>query len=587
MKKLVVVILVLIGILAILAAMLGLGIGLARTLAKGRVPDKTILEANFERPLLEHVPEDPVAKVLMEKRPTVRGVVEALGRASEDERVVGLIARVGATEMGLAQIQELRDAIIEFRDKGKPAVAYAETFGEVGPGNGAYYLATAFDEIYMQPSGDLGLTGLMAETPFLRGMFDKLGIVPRGDHRYEYKNALNTLTEREYTPPHREATTAILDSLFGQMVAGIAEARSLSESEVEALIDLGPFYGQEAVDAELVDGLLYRDEVHDKVEEDAGEDAERLGLSKYLQRAGGLHEEGETVALIYGVGAVARGKSEFDAFSGSSTMGSDTVAAAFRSAIEDEDVKAILFRVDSPGGSYVASDAIWRETVRAREADKPVIVSMGTVAGSGGYFVSMAADKIVAQPGTLTGSIGVLNVKLLTSGFWKKTGISWDEVHTGANANLWTGLHDFTPRQWARFEEWLDRVYQDFTSKVAEGRGLPKEKILEIAKGRVWTGEDAKALGLVDELGGLETALVFAREAVGIEADAPVRLKVFPERKPPWQLLMERGDNRTTIAALRRVLELVEPVAYLARQLGQLEKEPPVGVLRMPELKYE
>jgi len=585
MKKLLLVILVIIGVMAVLVLGVGIIIGLGQRLAMETIPQRTILEADFETALAEYVPDDPIATVIMEKTPTLLGVVEALEAASRDDRVVGLFARVGAANLSIAQIQEIRDAVISFRHSGKSAVAYSETFGEAGPGGGAYYLASAFDEIYMQPSGDLGLSGLVAESPFVRGTLDKLGLVPRGDHRYEYKNALNALTERAYTPPHRQATTALLGSFFGQLVAGVAEARSLSEDEVRALMEQGPFFGQEAVEAGLVDGLAYRDEVLDRTKQAAGEDAEVLTLSSYLERAGGLYDEGEAIALIYGVGSVVRGKSELDPFSGGFSMGSDTVAAAFRSAIEDDDVKAIIFRVDSPGGSYVASDTIWRETVRAREAGKPVIVSMGSLAASGGYFVSMAADKIVAHPGTITGSIGVLHVKFLTSGFWEKTGISWDAVQTSENATFWSGLHDYSPEQWSRLQDWLDRIYEDFTNKVAEGRALPKEKVLEIAKGRVWSGEDAKELALVDELGGFPQAIALAREAADIEPDAAVRLKLFPERKPLWQLLIERGtagsDAKAVAVALVRAGEIVRPLLELSRRLGLA---PDQGVLRTPEV---
>jgi protease-4 len=584
MKKLILVILVLIGLMAVVAFGIGVLIAVGQQLALRSVPESTILHANLETSLVEHIPDDPIAQLVSEGTPTVLGIVETLEAASQDDRIAGLVARVGAADMSMAHVQELRDAVLHFRDSGKFAVAYAETFGEAGPGNAAYYLATAFDEIYMQPSGDIGLTGLAAESPFLRGTLDKLGIVPRGDHRYEYKNALNLFTEREYTAPHREATLALLGSFFEQMVRGIAEARSLPVEDVRRLIDRGPFYGQEAVDAGLVEGLSYRDEVLDHAKKTAGEDSDLLGLSDYRQRARRLYDRGETIALIYGVGNVVRGKSELDPFSGGTSMGSDTVAGAFRDAVEDEDVKAILFRVDSPGGSYVASDTIWRETVRAREAGKPVIVSMGSVAASGGYFVSMAADKIVAEPGTITGSIGVLYAKFLTEGLWEKTGISWDSVQTSANANLWSGLDDFTPEQWTRIQDWLDRIYEDFTNKVAQGRALPKESVLEAAKGRVWSGEDAKRLSLIDELGGFRRAIALAREAAGIAPDAPVRLKVFPEEKPIWQRLLERSspssDARLAALALGRLRELAQPILELSRRFALASDQ---GVLSMEE----
>jgi protease-4 len=333
-----------------------------------------------------------------------------------------------------------------------------------------------------------------------------------------------------------------------------------------------------------VDGLGYRDQAFGRAREKAGQDVRLLYLAEYLKRAGRPHTKGDTVALIYGVGGVQRGKSRMDPVSGEFTMGSDSVTAAFRDAIEDEDVKAILFRVDSPGGSYVASDAIWRETRRAREKGKPVIVSMGVLAGSGGYFVAMAADKIVAQPGTITGSIGVLGGKMLTTGLWDKLGITWDEVHTSANSTLWTGTRDYSPAEWARFQATLDRIYVDFTAKVAEGRRLPKDKVLEIAKGRIWTGEDARALGLVDELGGYATALRLAKQAARIDEGKDVKLAVYPRPKSPIQRALEgnpsSSESAAVAAAWTRALDDVRPVVQRLRQLGLWDAGD--GVLSMP-----
>jgi protease-4 len=327
-----------------------------------------------------------------------------------------------------------------------------------------------------------------------------------------------------------------------------------------------------------VDGLAYRDEVYAKVKKRAGEGSKLLYLGKYLERAGRPHDSGQTIALIYGVGGVQRGRGGFDPVFGSSTMGSDTVAAAFRSAVENSSVKAIVFRIDSPGGSYVASDAIWREVVRARQAGKPVVASMGDLAGSGGYFVAMAADKIVAQPGTITASIGVLGGKALTRGFWEKLGVTWDEVHVNANATMWNNGQDYTPAEWARFQAWLDRVYSDFTGKVAEGRRLPKARVLEIAKGRIWSGEDARNLGLVDELGGLSTALALAKKAARIPDGEDVTLEVFPKRRSTWELWMARLAGETPDSSeqtLVRALQIVQPVARRLRGVS--------GELAMPE----
>ena len=580
--------------LAILGALwlIGLAIMLFIVIgAKGTVPQKVILEANFEQPLVENIPESPTAKLTLSDRHTLRDEVDAIDRGANDDRVTGMIARIGAAPMGLAQVQELREAVQRFRSRRKFAIAYAETFGEFGPGNSSYYLAAAFDQIYLQPSGDVGLTGIIMESPFVKGTLAKLGMKFHGDHRYEYKNALNTLTETKYTAPHKEAETALMNSWFVQLRDGICEARQIAPEKFQSVVDAGPYLGKEAVDAKLVDGLAYRDEVYDQVKKKAGSGAQLLYLEKYLDRAGRPHDHGKTVALVFGVGGVSRGKSDYDPVQGSMNMGSDTVAAAIRAAVADKDVKAILFRVDSPGGSYVASDTIWREVVKARQAGKPVIVSMGDLAGSGGYFVAMGANKIVAQPGTITASIGVLGGKMLTSGLWDKIGLSWDEVHQGSNATMFTGTQDYTPAEWARFEAWLDRVYVDFTTKVADGRKLPKEKVLQIAKGRIWSGADAKNLGLIDEVGGYDTALRLVKDAAGIPQSDDVKIVVYPKPKSFLEAIMQRegpdnSDKEAVGQALVRILQVVQPVARKIDAAG-LNRKDQDDVLRMPEVSSE
>jgi protease-4 len=576
----------LIGMVIVLVAVIG---------KKGRVPSKTILEANFEQTFLEDAPDTPTARLMLNQKQTLRDVVDAIDRGASDDRVVGMIAKIDAAPMGMAQTQEIRDAVQRFRAHKKFAVAYSETFGEFGPGNGSYYLATAFDHIYLQPSGDVGLTGIIMESPFVKGTLSKLGMTFHGDHRYEYKNALNSLTETKYTAPHKEAMTAIMNSWFNQMKDGICQARQITPDKFQAIVDAGPYLGKEAVAAKLVDAVAYRDEVYGDVKNKAGDGAELLYLDKYLSRAGRPHDHGKTIALVFGVGGVTRGLSDYDPVQGSQTMGSDTVAGAIRAAADDKDVKAILFRVDSPGGSYVASDTIWREVVRARQAGKPVIVSMGNLAGSGGYFVAMAADKIVAEPGTITASIGVLGGKMLTSGLWDKVGLSWDEVHDGENATMFTGTHDYTPAEWGRFQAWLDRVYVDFTSKVADGRRLPKEKVLEIAKGRIWSGQDAKNLGLVDELGGYDTALKLAKQAAKVPEADDVRIVVFPRAKTLLETMLDRrgpdnSDKEAIGQTLTKMLQVVQPVARQLDAAGIKSKknnEDQDEVLRMMELEVE
>ena len=587
MKKLVVRILATIGAWVVIMAIVGL---LSSFLSRQHVPDSVVLEMDLGRGLVEYLPADPVASLMFEKAHTTRDVVDALERAAHDERVVGLLARISPARLGLAQIQEIRDAVHRFRAQGKPALAYAESLGRVGPGNGVYYLATAFDEIHIQPSGGVGLTGLMVESTFFQGTLEKLGIEPRIGSRGKYKNAVNIYTQRKYTPPHKEAVQRVMDSQFGQLVDGIAQARGLDQGRVRALIDTGPFLAQDALKAGLVDGLAYRDEVYDTLTARTGQDA-RLSLFTYLDRAGRPHTEGDSIALIYGVGIVQSGKTSYDPLFGGPTMGADTVAAAFRGAVADTDVRAIIFRVDSRGGSPVASETIWHETIRAQQAGKPVIVSMGNVAGSGGYLVATAADKIVAQPGTITGSIGVFGGKMLTAGLSEKLGLSSDEVHTSDNATMWSSNLDFSPAQWAKFNQQLDWIYQDFTTKVAQGRKLDHAHVLSVAEGRVWTGEDARAHGLVEELGGFPVALRLAKAAAGIAADAPVQLRLFPRERSFVATLLARlldEDTEDEVyapgAALRPTLHALRPLVRLLHDLGP-GSEP--GVLTMPEWEME
>jgi len=504
------------------------------------VSEGTVLEIDFARNIAEYAPTDGLSDLAFSRPLLTRDIVDALRQAADDDRIGGVVARVGSVGMGLAQVQEVRDAVLALRETGKVTIAHADSFGEFGSGTRAYYLASAFEKVYVQPSGDLSITGLIAEAPFAREALEKLRVTPRMSARKEYKTAVNLFTERGYTDAHREATGRVLESQFEQIVRGIAEARALEPSVVRALVDRAPIAADGAVEAGLVDGLRYRDEVYAELRTPDGEEAPRLRVKRYLAAVGRPDTSGERVALIYGVGNIHRGRSGFGMLSGEPTMGADTLAAAFRAAIDDDDVRAIVFRIDSPGGSYIASDTIWREVGRARRHGKPVVVSMGNVAGSGGYFVAMDADRILAQPGTITGSIGVLAGKMLTAGFWERLGVNWDELHQGRNAAMWTSSRDFSGPQRAQLEGFLDRIYADFTGKVAEGRGLETAQVHKAARGRIWTGADAKDLGLVDELGGLTRALEVVRTLLALAPDAGIDLQVFPRPRRLPEILLAR-----------------------------------------------
>jgi len=547
-----------------------------------------ILELDLTEGISETRPADPVSAITSRNKVVLPDVLDGLRRARDDDRVAVLVARLGGKGIGLAAVQELRRGITEFAEAGKPTVAWAESFGEFSASNVQYYLATAFEKIWLQPSGDLGLTGIAIERVFLRGLLEKLDASFEVAKRQEYKSAAEQLTERRFSAPAREETERMTESVTEQLAQAIAERRGLSREKVSELIDAGPFLAARAQAENLVDQLGYRDEVYVEARKLAGQEAvvEYLGrytrgkvLAERARRAvttmPGTPEPG--VALIYASGPIRRGRSGRGPLAGHS-MGSDTISAAIRSAARDELIRAIVLRVNSPGGSYVASDTIWREVVRARAGGTPIVVSMGDVAASGGYYVSMAADEIVAQPGTITGSIGVLTGKPVVGSTLGRAGITSDLITQGAHAAMYSQLRPFSPDEWALVNDWLDHIYADFTGKVASGRGMTSEQVEEVARGRVWTGADALAHGLVDELGGMDRAAAIARRRAGLPSTAPLR--AYP-RVRPIDRLRPPGSSESRGAAAATASLLADswgPAWQLASRLGLS----PHGPLMLP-----
>jgi protease-4 len=549
------------------------------------LPETIVLRADLNRGLAEGAGDDALSEIVFGSKPTLRDFLDALERASGDPRVKGIYVALGSDNLGLATCQEVRDAIQAFRAKGKFAIAFATSFGEFGPGTRPYYLATAFDEIWLQPLGSVGLIGLQSETPFVRGALDKLGIMPSFAHREQYKTAMNTLTETAMTAPQREEVEDLLSGYEQQIVRGIAAGRKLPEARVSALIDQGPFVADEAKKFGLIDRIGYLDEVGAQARQRAGAGAEFVALKRYLDAAGRPHDEGAEIALVYGTGLISQGGSAPSPLLGDSEMSARKIARALRQAARDSAVKAILFRVDSPGGSAVASETIWREVVEARKRGKPVIVSMGDVAGSGGYYIAAPADKIVAEPATLTGSIGVLAGKLVIAGLLDKLGVTHDAVQRGANAAMFSEFADFSPSGRERLNAFLDSFYAGFKARVAAGRHLSADQVEAVAKGRVWTGQEAKDKGLVDALGGYEAALQLAREAAKIPADKSFKVAVFPRPKSTIDRLYDRiadpeGNDDTNSPSATEAL--ASGLAALVAQADALIRDP--GLLRMPAI---
>lgn len=549
-----------------------------------------VLELDLTEGVLEIPPGDPLSAVMSHRRPRLQEVLEGLRWARADPNVVAVLVKLGGSRLTLAAAQEVRDALAETRRSGKLTVAWAETFGESGiAGNVPYVVATACERIYLQPSGDLGLTGLGTEEPFVREALDKAGLEPQLGQRHEYKTAANTFLERGYTDAHRRMSERLVQSLTEQVVAAVAAGRGLTEARVRELIDRAPLLAGEALDAGLVDGLAYRDQVYDEARGRFGERARlqylmryHRSLSRNVARWAAARRRPDAVALIHAVGMIRLGRSARSPLG--SAAGSETVGAAFRAAIKDDRVKAIVFRVDSPGGSYVGSDAIWRHVVLARRRGKPVVVSMGRVAASGGYFVSMGADTIVAQPATLTGSIGVLGGKMVTAGLKGRIGIAHDSVAGGDHALMYSSNRPFSDGEWERMHAMLDRIYDDFTAKVAEGRSMDRGAVEDAARGRVWTGADAKDRGLVDELGGLERALELAKQHAGIAPDVEVDLRIVPRPSPLERLRQAESSEDPTAATARTAsaealaLGAWGRLAPLAARLGL----PAAGPLTLP-----
>ncbi len=477
------------------------------------------------------------AGLFEDRAPSLRGLVEAVDRAASDPQVKGLVLRVGPLATGWARVAELRDALLRFRRSGKPSWAQLEVAGSP-----EYYLATGCGKIAAAPTALLDISGLAAEVTFYRGTLDKLGVEAQFEGVGKYKNAPNQYTEKAFTEPHREQMEALVGSLFDNFVRGVAEARGLTPDQVRAAVDEAPFDGERAKARGLVDEVLYRDQVEARLGISG-----RVGPARYLKAARGMgFGSRPVVALVYAVGTIVSGESQSSPLGGG-LVGSDTLVRGLREAVEDGAVRAIVLRVDSPGGSGTASDAVWREVGIARRS-KPVVVSMGDYAASGGYYISMNADAIVAGPATITGSIGVFSGKFSLRGLYAKLGLSEDVVQRGRFARLFSSSRPWDEEERARVREMNRAFYTTFVTKAAEGRRKTKEEIEAVAQGRVWSGSDALAAGLVDQLGGLDVAVSVARKKARITGEAGV--VVYPAKKGLFDLLLERQDEDVALRLL-------------------------------------
>jgi protease-4 len=541
------------------------------------VPNGCILELDLQSLPPETAGFDPMAFIAGGGRPLLlRQAVAAIHRAAEDTRIAGLIARVQLSAAPPGAVQELREAIVAFT-AAKPSLAWAETY----PGTLSYYLASAFREVWMQPSGTVGLIGFATNALFLRDALDKAGLQAQFIARGEYKSAANMFTQDRYTEAHREADSRLIESLHNQVWQGIAESRRLNVSALDELADRAPLLRDDALSAALIDRVGFRDEAYRRIGELTDPDADsdpdgddappRLFLSRYAQtRHAQTRKHGPSlpgrkakpaVAVITVAGPIVggRGGPGLSPF-GRSSAGGDTIAAALREAGADDDVKAVVLRVDSPGGSVSASETIWREVCRVRAAGKPVVASMGSVAASGGYYVAMAAEVIVANPATITGSIGVITGKLVARELKDRLGVGSESLRTNVNADAWSVNSPFTTEQYDMVEAEANLFYDDFVRRVAEARKMSVEDVGIVARGRVWTGADAIERGLVDELGGLRTAVRRAKVLAGLDIDATIHLVDYPGSSV-LDFLRPKASSQPAAASLP---DAVAAVAYRA-----------------------
>ena len=557
----------------ILVALIGVAmIWMAFRKSEPPIRDNSVLVLRVAGALPDYSPDDPFKKYFGGPDQSLTGLVMQFKKAKVDRRIKAILLDVNMSGVGWGKAEEIRDAIADFRSSGKPVYAYIE-FGL----NKEYYIATAADKIIVPPPGELFINGLAADVMFFRGSLDKLGIYPDIYQIGKYKSAGDMFTQKQMTEAHRQYVNELLDDLYGRYINTIAQARHKTPDEVKALIDNAPYDADEAKKQGLIDEAMYRDEVETMLKKQLGQkESEPLVAVRNAEyrdvapESLGLNK-GERIAVIYASGEIGSGSSQSSP-SGDQSIGSDTLAKALNDAAADKTIKAIVLRVDSPGGSGLASDIIWR-AVEAANQKKPVVVSMSDVAASGGYYISASASKIIAQPSTITGSIGVVAGKPVMRGFYDWLGISNEYVLRGKTAGMFRETEKFSDEERVKFEDWIKNTYYgDFVPKVAKGRGKDAQYIDSVAQGRVWTGQQAKDRSLVDEFGGLDRAIDVAKQLAKIPADKGVERVILPYPTTFLQQLLSGGgeNSNTQLEQQRAVLAAMPEDARRAFRYMQL-----------------
>jgi protease-4 len=562
-----------VGIILALAFVLAVCVAVFYALVNNepKVKENSVLVLNVGGSLPDYVAEDPLNRFLGRDERSLSSLLLQLRKAKADGRVKGVLLDIDFIMSGWGKAEEIRDAIADFRTSGKPVYAYME-YGA----NKEYYVATACDRIYVAPIGEVAIVGLAADVMSLGGSLEKLGIKADFYQIGKYKSAPEEYTRKEMSEAHREVLNSMLDDLFNRFVVDVAAARHKPESDIRALIDSAPLRAEEAKQGGLIDDAKYRDEVEGELKKRLGyKDDDKLNVVSEAEYRRVEPEslnlnQGEKIAIIYASGAIMSGSSTGGGAFGEQTVGSDTISKAIKDAGDDKSIKAIVLRVDSPGGTSFASDIIWH-AVEVAKGKKPVVVSMGDVAASGGYYISTGAMKIVAEPSTITGSIGVFAGKPVMKGFYDWIGVNDEYVTRGKFAAMYRETEPFTKEERAKFESMLNDFYnKDFLPKVAAGRKRDAAYIDSIGQGHVWTGAQAKQNGLVDEFGGLDKAVEIAKQLAHIPADKNVRRVVLPVPRTFLQQYFGGGDDEATVQAQKQNAALAALPEDVRRSLRYL-----------------
>ena len=520
-----------------------------------KLPEASYLFINLDDEFVENEPNDLISQIVYGENTPFYRLIESINLAASDSRIKGIVASINNSKFGLANAREVRNAILEFKKTGKKTIVFSESYGFLGSGTIDYYLASAFDDIWLQPTGEVSLSGLQAEVPFVKKALEKLGVKASFFAFYEYKTAASHFTDEGFTKEHKASLESLLASIFETLINDIALAQNLNPNNLKAIVNNAPLLASEALELGLVDKLLYQDEVENIISKEW--QSEKIELSNYLASQKTSDDKNILeIAYINAIGTIVSDESSFFPQATKSVLGAKTISKAINDAANDDKIKAIILRVDSPGGEYVASDIIWREVTKAKEK-KPVIASLGNYAASGGYFIAMNADKIIAQPNTITGSIGVLAGKLVLGELLNKLGINFETITFGNNAGFTSLNQDFSEGQKERLNARLEFIYKDFTSKVMAARKIDINAIDNIARGRVWTGEQALNLRLVDKLGGINDAVLEARKLLNLEEVDNVKLTIYPRPKTQTELIMDFLKNKPLVSIKTDVLKLV------------------------------